>query len=101
MLPFVRDGARLDLAPSRFHLPGDILVFADRQGRLVAHRFLGPYLQGGRLRLLLKGDAAPGPDEGVPPAAVVGRLVTAVRMRDRGLAAIEYFRHAARRRGAD
>ena len=100
MLPGVGDGVRAALARSRIPLPGDILVFSDRQGRLVAHRFLGPYLREGRLRLLLKGDAAPGPDEGVDPAAVVGRLVAEVRMRDRWCAAIEYFRHAARRRGA-
>lgn len=100
MLPCVRDGARLDLAPSRVHLPGDILVFADRQGRLVAHRFLGPYVRGGRLRLLLKGDAAPGPDEGVEPAAVVGRLAADVRVRERWFAVVDYVRHAVRRRGA-
>lgn len=100
MLPGVEDGARAALVRSRVHLPGDILVFSDRQGRLVAHRFLGPYLREGRLRFLLKGDAAPGPDEGVEPGAVVGRLASRVRVRERWRAVVDYFRHATRRRGA-
>ncbi len=97
MQPRLGDGVRATLAPVRFPLPGDILVFHDLYGRLVSHRFLGLYLRKGRLRLLLKGDAAPGPDEGVTPGAVVGRLVTDVRFRERGRAVVDYCRHAVRR----
>ncbi len=100
MTPCLGDGARATLAPRRLPLPGDILVFRDGRGRLVAHRFLGPYLRRRRVWLLLKGDAAPRPDERVAPNAVVGRLVTDVRIRERWSAVVDYCRHAVSRRRA-
>ena len=98
MAPVLEDGAPAALAPFRLPLPGDILVYQDERGRLVAHRFLGPYVRRRRMWLLLKGDAAPGPDQRVAPEAVVGRLLTGVSLRERWRAVIEYGRHAAGRR---
>ena len=100
MGPCLEDGGRVTLARLRLPLPGDVLVFQDDRGRLVAHRFLGPYLRRRRLRLLLKGDAAPGPDPGVAPGAVVGRIVTRVRLLERWGAVRAWARHAVHRRRA-
>lgn len=100
MEPALREGSRATLAAVRVPLPGDVLVFRDASGRLVSHRFLGPYLRRDGLRYLLRGDAAPGPDDAVKPAAVVGRLVTDVRPWDRFRAVGLYARHAFRKRRA-
>jgi hypothetical protein len=100
MEPGLREGTRATLVAVRVPLPGDVLVFRDASGRLVSHRFLGPYLRRDGVRFLLRGDAAPGPDDGVKPAEVVGRLVTDVRFRERCRAVSLYLRHAFRKRRA-
>lgn len=72
MEPGIVPGARLEVRRQRVYLPGDVLVFADAAGVLTVHRLLGPLP---RRRLLMRGDAAPGPDAGVPLERVVGRVV--------------------------
>lgn len=41
MEPTVADGDSVDVQRSRVYVPGDILAARTRDGRLVAHRFLG------------------------------------------------------------
>lgn len=75
MEPLLNDGARVMIRQSRFYKPGDILVYCDASGNLIAHRMLGYYYWKGEWRLLIKADNALQPDGGVPTAHILGKVL--------------------------
>ncbi len=82
MAPLLADGDRVELAPVRVPLPGDLVAFEAGDGdggRLVVHRVIG-YRWGhrgasGGLACVTQGDASPAPDPPVPRRRLVGRVV--------------------------
>lgn len=95
MAPFLNDGDRVMIKKSRFYLPGDILVYCNNSGTLVAHRMLGYYYWKGEWRLLIKADNAVRPDGGVPTNHVLGKVFdnpTEIRLRLRSsIAFVNYI----------
>ena len=75
MEPLLSDGERVMIRKSRFYKPGDILVYCDASGDLIAHRMLGYYYWKGEWRLLIKADNALQPDGGVPTAHILGKVL--------------------------
>ena len=75
MAPLLRDGDRVELAPARWPLPGDLVAFEAGDGRLVVHRLLGYRWTAGGLACVTQGDASPAPDPPVPRARLLGRVV--------------------------
>jgi signal peptidase I len=62
MAPHLREGDRVQISRATRYRAGEILVFRNSVGDLVA-------------RFVLRGDAAPAADGLVPPAAILGRVV--------------------------
>lgn len=75
MAPLLRDGDRLHVAKARTYRAGDLLVFRNSVGDLVAHRLLGRRRWRGETRYVLRGDASPAPDGAVLAEAILGRVV--------------------------
>jgi hypothetical protein len=92
MAPDVPDRAAVAVQASRFYAPGDIVAFADRSGRLVAHRAIGYHPSGTTLRLWTQSDAADAPDSPVPFDRVLGKVVGRVALRQRIRAAGRFVR---------
>ena len=107
MAPLLADGDRVELAPARWPLPGDLVAFEAGEGRLVVHRLLGYRWTAGGLACVTQGDASPAPDPPVPRARLLGRVVApahalpspARRARALGAFARRAFAWAARRLG--
>lgn len=102
------DGARLRVESRRRYRAGDVLVFLNTTGQLVAHRMLGRMPGPGGWRFVMRGDRAPAADGLVPPARVIGRLVGGdadprlwrVPPRDRVRAWVGFLRYLLSRAGA-
>lgn len=75
MAPLLREGDRVQVAQASAYRAGDLLVFRNSVGDLVAHRLLGQRRWRGEVRYVLRGDAAPATDGIVAPEAVLGRVV--------------------------
>ena len=75
MAPWLREGDRLEVARTPCYRAGDLLVFRNAVGDLVAHRLLGRRRWRGELRYVLRGDAARAPDGAVLPENILGRVV--------------------------
>jgi hypothetical protein len=75
MAPLLADGDRVELAPARWPLPGDVVAFQAVDGRLVVHRLLGYRWSAGGLACVTQGDASPDPDPPVPRDRLLGRVV--------------------------
>lgn len=75
MAPLLRDGDRVEIAPARWPLPGDLVAFEAADGRLVVHRLLGYRWTAGGLACVTQGDAGPAPDSPVPRGRLLGRVV--------------------------
>ena len=73
MEPSLPADALVDVVPARFYWPGDVLVFEGSDGRLTAHRVLGPR-PGREMRYYTRGDRSPVVDSAVPASAIVGRV---------------------------
>lgn len=43
MYPLLKSGARVLIKQRRFYFPGDCLVFAGNEGKLMVHRLIGYY----------------------------------------------------------
>ena len=97
MSPLVLDGDRVLVAPRRCYLPGDILVFRDRNGVLVSHRLLGWFPRHRRLWLLTQADSAILPDPPVAPGQVLGRIVGGASRREAVRVPLGHRIRAARR----
>ncbi len=75
MAPLLADGDRVELAPARWPLPGDVVAFQAVDGRLVVHRLLGYRWWAGGLACVTQGDASPDPDPPVPRRRLLGKVV--------------------------
>lgn len=76
MAPAIPSGARVSVRPARRYLPGDVVAFLGRDGRLRVHRLLGACPTRRGLRFLTRGDAAPARDPAIAPADLLGRVET-------------------------
>ena len=79
MAPLLADGDRVELAPARWPLPGDLVAFETGDGRLVVHRLLGYRWTAGGIACVTQGDASPAPDPPVPRSRLLGRVVAPAR----------------------
>jgi signal peptidase I len=75
MAPGIVAGARVSVRGQTGYRRGDVLVFANSVGDLVAHRLLGRRRLRGAVHFVTRGDAAPRADGLVPTERVVGRVV--------------------------
>lgn len=82
MAPDLPDGARVEVAPSRFYRPGDLIAFLSPSGDLTVHRALGYRLRGWRLALVTQADLGAAPDSPVDPARILGRVQAIVTAAD-------------------
>lgn len=98
MEPALLGGRQVEVVASRLYWPGDILVFARRDGRLVAHRFLG-YRPGLPMRVFTQADHSPQPDSAVARDEIVGRVVVRVGAADRLRALARFARLVGARLG--
>ena len=100
MAPLLADGERVELAPARWPLPGDVVAFRAEDGRLVVHRLLGYRWWRGGLACVTRGDGGRGPDPPVPRARLLGRVRRPARLRPsparRAAALLAFFRLALR-----
>jgi len=76
MAPAIPAGAAVTVRPAARCLPGDVVAFRGRDGRLRVHRALGWLPARGGARLLARGDAAAGRDPAVAAADLLGRVET-------------------------
>jgi signal peptidase len=77
MVPFVRDGDLLTIAPADAAALeiGDVALCRTRRDRIIAHRVVGWTVQGGERMLETRGDARLASDRPVPADCVLGRVV--------------------------
>jgi hypothetical protein len=75
MSPPLRAGSLVRVRRQRGYWPGDILVYRNREGILLAHRLLGYYRRQGRWRLLIQADSARRPDAGAHLEQVLGKAL--------------------------
>ena len=74
MSPLIEDQATLRVQPRAIYLPGDILTFLGRDGRLTTHRLLGIFPRKGELYCLTRPDNHEHPDAAFPLSQVLGRV---------------------------
>jgi hypothetical protein len=96
MSPVLGDASTVELRAARAYWPGDVAVYVRADGRLVAHRVLGPR-PGRPLRLFTRADCAASADAPVPASEVVGRLAVRVDVGDRLRAICAFIGLAGRR----
>jgi hypothetical protein len=97
MTPCLPNGSNIMVRSTGVYWPGDVLVYRDRDNRLLAHRLLGYYRRQGNWRYLIQADNALRPDMGVVASQVIGKVIsTPVSLRHRISAAWRYIRHVAR-----
>jgi hypothetical protein len=80
MAPLLVDGDRVEIAPARWPLPGDLVAFEAGDERLVVHRLLGYRWAAGGIACVTQGDASPRPDPPVARALLLGRVVAPARV---------------------
>lgn len=96
MEPELADGCAVDVVAARVYWPGDVVVFARRDGTLVAHRLLG-YRPGRPMRAFTQADRSASPDSAVALHEIVGRVVAPVSVGARLFALGRFVRLAASR----
>ncbi len=75
MEPFIKEGDLVEVVPSKFYLPGDVLVFFSPLGAILCHRLLGYSLKEGKIYLHLKGDNSNKKDSAVFYLNIIGKVV--------------------------
>ena len=81
MRPLIQDGDLLEVVPvhtAEYHL-GDVILFSDSGGQLMAHRLIHRFQREGHQILVMQGDANPREDYPVPASRVLGRVVSVER----------------------
>jgi phage repressor protein C with HTH and peptisase S24 domain len=96
MEPVIADGACVAVQPQHRYWPGDVLVFAGSDGRLVAHRLIG-FWSG---RYFTQADGSLAADSAVSPNAVLGRVAGPVGLAERLCALARFARLVLTRIGA-
>ncbi|WJH32297.1 hypothetical protein N6H14_17915 [Paenibacillus sp. CC-CFT747] len=83
MFPYIRQGMICRFVPVKAPdiSPGDILLFHDQAGRLVAHRCLRLPKDNGETGYVCKGDANVGYDQPIEAGCIVGKLAYVHRRR--------------------
>jgi len=76
MAPLIPAGAAVTVRPASRCLPGDVVAFRGRDGRLRVHRALGWLPTRAGARLVTRGDAATRRDPAVSAADLLGRVET-------------------------
>lgn len=86
MFPLIRTGDLCRFVPVRGNVlkPGAVVLFADREGRLIGHRLLRIEQAAGGPRYILKGDANLLPDEAVEAGRLLGVLASITRYAGNG-----------------
>ena len=76
MTPALCPGARVEVAPARCYVPGDVIAFRAPGGEIRVHRLIGllPSLRTG-LRYVARSDATGAWDAAIEPSKVLGRVV--------------------------
>ena len=74
MEPALMCGDRVSVSTTGHNIPGDIVVFHNSQGDLVAHRFLGYTLSLRGIRLMTKPDRSNKIDGLLEPDQILGKL---------------------------
>ncbi len=74
MSPRIEEGDRVRLETRRAYLPGDVLAFFSRNGRLQVHRLLGYRPVDGVWCCVTAADRVGGSDHPVPLSQVLGRV---------------------------
>ncbi len=75
MVPWIENGARLQVTPVRFYWPGDVIVFQSASG-LRVHRMIGFYRRRGIAKVLTRADSGYRPDAAVPLQCVLGKVTS-------------------------
>lgn len=81
MFPLIRTGDVCRFVPIGGNLlkPGAVVLFSDREGRLIGHRLLRIEKEPGGTRYIMKGDANLFPDEAVESDRLLGVLESITR----------------------
>lgn len=99
MEPSLEDGGTVDVVAARAYWPGDVIVFARGDGRLVAHRLLG-FRPGRPALFFTQADRSPEPDSAIAFRDIVGRVVAPVTAAARLRALGRFARLVGTRLGA-
>ncbi|BAO43704.1 S24 family peptidase [Thiolapillus brandeum] len=83
MAPMLEDGQKVEVKRARSYRAGDILVFADNRGNLIAHRMLGSFRRAGERRYLTRADNSRNPDASISREQILGKLSQHVSPRQR------------------
>lgn len=76
MHPALANGVTVAVHGAPWYVPGDVLVFRDRQDVLVSHRLIAYRLLDGTLHYVTRADTAARADAPVPRERVLGRVST-------------------------
>lgn len=77
MTPLIADGDWVQSLPRQLYLPGDIVIYCNRHGQLVAHRLLGIYRSSGRWLAVTAADNSTEVDSRFRSAGILGRVTHA------------------------
>jgi len=82
MLPTLTADESVTIVPARRYWPGDIVVFRNHAGNLVAHRLLGPIrTRAGVWGWVAQGDAVDTADGIFAKSEILGRIIAAASRR--------------------
>jgi len=81
MSPLIRSGDMLTVQPADVTTlnVGDVALYRDERGRLIAHRVVGKRTQNSHLDLVIRGDAPGYPNEIIQAAQILGRVTQVQR----------------------
>jgi signal peptidase I len=77
MYPFIRSGEaiRIKSAKDSGVRYADIILYCDKEGKVMIHRIMGVRRTGGKFGFLVKGDSAARPDGVIRADEVIGKVV--------------------------
>jgi phage repressor protein C with HTH and peptisase S24 domain len=74
MVPWIENGAGVQVTPARFYWPGDVVVVLSGNNQYLIHRVIGLYRRSGKVKILTQADTALRPDGAVDSDDVLGRV---------------------------
>jgi hypothetical protein len=96
MQPVLEDGQRVPITQSSLYLPGDIIVFEDKFGQVLAHRLLGIFFRKGEIHFLTQADNATGVDAPVCKRQIIGKIRQPISPGKRLSSVGRFLRHAGK-----